>query len=132
MSSSTPVNDPQNDNVIVAMFRWWNVAFGDPEGFTEAAFSRYFSDDAILIANGAFRGQGLTELTKHYRAIQAAVPAVEMVLPVEDAFATPDRAFVHCREIVRSEGGEEAFECMAYATVSAGKMTALRVIGRPE
>ncbi|MDA5193958.1 nuclear transport factor 2 family protein [Govanella unica] len=118
------------DTIITQMFRWWNEAYTDPNGFTPEAFSRFYTDDAELIVNGNSRGKGLQALSAHYQRIQAAVPLAQMVLPVDDDFATTDRAFVHCHEQAkRADGTEKLSECFAYAEVRDGKMSVLRVVG---
>src|SRR5258707_9632368 len=58
-------------DVLVEMFVWWNAAYKQKDGFTEAAFSRYFTEDAILRVNGSDRSKGLKDLAAHFRDIQA-------------------------------------------------------------
>lgn len=118
-----------SDNIIVCMFQWWNEAIRDPNGFTPEAFARFYTEDAQLIVNGNLRGTGLEALARHYRRVQEIAPTAQMVLPVEEEFTAPDRAFVHVFELV-AEGDEETRrECMAYAVVEGGKMKLLRVVG---
>src|ERR1700753_2842587 len=73
-------------DVLVDMFVWWNAAYKQKDGFTEAAFSKYFTDDAILRVNGSDRSKGLKDLAEHFRAIQARTELVEIELPFIDEF----------------------------------------------
>ncbi len=116
-------------NIIEAMFSWWNEAMADPDGFTAAAFGQFYSDDARLIVNGQLRADSLEGLAAHYRRIQSLPATIRMALPVDDAFAIPDRAFVHCRTLVKPDDGEPGEEeAMAFAVVRDGRMTLLRVV----
>ena len=116
-------------NIIEEMFAWWNEAMLDPDGFTAEGFGRFYTRDARLIVNGQLRSDSLESMAAHYRRIQAMPATVQMALPVDDAFATDDRAFVHCRTIVEPEEGERIEEeAMAFATISEGRMTMLRVV----
>src|ERR1700704_4892770 len=82
-------------NVLVDMFVWWNAAYKQKDGFTPAAFSRYFTADAILRVNGSDRSKGLADLAAHFRDIQARTEMVEIELPFIDEFtsASGDRIF---------------------------------------
>ncbi len=115
-------------NPIVAMFGWWNDAMRDPTLLTPENFARFYTDDGRLIVNGALRATGPDALTTHYRAIAARCEEVAMVLPVEEGFTMPDRAFVHCRTHVVVEGQQAAEEAMAYAVIEDGRIALLRVV----
>jgi hypothetical protein len=117
-------------NIIEDMFSWWNEAMADPDGFTAAAFGQFYSDDARLIVNGQLRSDTLEGMAAHYRRIQALPATIRMALPVDEAFATTDRAFVHCRTLVNPQDGNPTEdESMAYAVLRDGRMTLLRVVG---
>lgn len=117
-------------NVIVEMFKWWNEAFKDPNGFTAEAFARFYTEDGALYANSNFRARGPQALADHYSRIQANYPRLAMKLPVDAEFSTDTHAFVHCWELMWDDKGEATKrECMAYATLVDGKMSELRVVG---
>lgn len=117
------------EHPIVAFFTWWNEAMREPERLTDDAFARFFTPDGRLIVNGALRATGPAALALHYRAIAARCDAVAMLLPVDEAFATPSRAFVHCRTRAVVAGRESCEEAMAYAVLDdAGRMALLRVV----
>jgi len=116
------------DNLILRFFSWWNGAMAEPALLQPAAFGDFFADDGQLIVNGNLRATGPEALAVHYRAIADRLDQVEMILPVEEAFAAADRAFVHCRTRAVSGGLESTEEAMAYAIVENGRMRLLRVV----
>lgn len=116
------------ENPIVAMFAWWNQAMADSSLLTAEGFGTFYTDDARLIVNGNLRATGLAAMADHYRVIAARCEVVAMVLPVEEEFATAERAFVHCRTHVVVAGEKAAEEAMAYAVIKGGKIALLRVV----
>lgn len=115
-------------NAIEAMFAWWNEAMADPVRLTAAEFARFYTGDARLIVNGNLRAIGPEALAAHYRGVAERLDEVAMALPVEAAFATPNRAFVHCRTRVVANGVHATEEAMAYATLEEGRIGLLRVV----
>lgn len=116
---------------IISFFEWWNVAMRDVDQLTPHAFARHFTSDGRLVVNGAVRAEGPDALSAHYRAIAARLEELEMVLPVKEGFATPDRAFVHCYTRAVDKGQPLLEEAMAYANVCDGRMSLLQVFSRP-
>lgn len=121
-------------DVLVDMFVWWNAAYKRKDGFSEAAFSKYFTGDAILRVNGSDRSQGLQDLAAHFRDIQARTELVEIELPFIDEFASPggDKIFTH--HIVKArEGGHDSRErVMGYAAIRAGKISLINFVSAPD
>jgi len=117
-----------SDNIITDFFAWWNGAMREPALLTADGFARFFAADATVIVNGNLRATGPAEIAVHYAAIAARLEEVAMVLPVEQAFATADRAFVHCRTHVVAGGKVAAEEAMAYAIVADERITLFRVV----
>lgn len=116
------------DNPILRFFTWWNDAMADTDMLTPDNFARFFAEDGQLIVNGNLRATGPEELTAHYHAIADRLDHVEMILPVEEAFANNDRAFVHCRTCASADGRQSAEEAMAYAIMDGPHMRLLRVV----
>jgi hypothetical protein len=116
------------DNLIVAMFTWWNEAMREPQRLTPEAFARFYTVSGQLVVNGNLRAQGCEALAMHYREVAMRCEEVAMILPVEQAFACQERAFVHCRTRVVTAGAEVAEEAMAYAIVRDGRIELLRVV----
>jgi hypothetical protein len=83
---------PVADDILSRMFVWWNKAFKDPNGFTPAAFSQYFTDDAVMRIDGVDRAKGVNSLAEHFRVVQSHASAVEIKLPFVEAFSSPDGA----------------------------------------
>lgn len=117
-----------SENIIVRMFDWWNGAMRCNDGLTAEAFAQFYTEDAQLVVNGQVRSRNLAEMAVHYQGVRSRCDAVEMLLPVEEAFACGDRAFVHCRTRAVIGGRTAAEEAMAYAVVRDGRMALLRVV----
>lgn len=112
------------DDPLTRMFRWWNEAFKDPNGFTPEAFSRYFTDDAVLRINGTNRAQGLVDLAARFRMIQKSVDAVEIKVPFVEAFSSPDgsKIFTYHLEEAVEKGKPSHSMVMGYAEIRDGKI----------
>lgn len=109
--------------VLVAMFDWWNEAMHDEEaGYTAESFSRYWTDDAVMIINGNEFGPGPAELARHFRRIQADTDHVEILLPFREAFDHGDRTFTY--HYVRAVTGDEVrySRVMGVAEVRDGRI----------
>jgi hypothetical protein len=87
--------DPLSD-----MFRWWNRAITEPDGFSERAFARYFTDDSTLAIDGRIVARGMPALARHFQAIQASGALVEIVLPFKEAFQRGNKVYTY--HIIRS------------------------------
>ncbi len=111
-----------SDNVLVQMFTWWNSAIKDPNGFTEEAFRRYFTEDAAIVVNGKERVRGIKPLVKHFKNIQQKVESVEIVLPFEEGFESGNRIFTYHLERSRADGVDSLSHVMGYAVVENGKL----------
>lgn len=116
------------DNPILNFFTWWNGAMAGPAPLRAEGFATFFHDDGQLIVNGNLRASTPEQMAVHYQAIADRLDLVEMVLPVEEAFATETRAFTHCRTRARTGETESAEEAMAYAVIDGGRMRLLRVV----
>jgi ketosteroid isomerase-like protein len=121
-------------DVLVDMFVWWNAAYKQKDGFTEAAFSKYFTDDAILRVNGSDRSKGLKDLAAHFRDIQGRTEMVEIELPFIDEFTSPggDRIFTHHFVKAREKGQESRERVMGYAAIRAGKISLINFVSVPD
>ncbi len=121
-------------DVLVEMFVWWNAAYKRQGGFTEAAFSKYFTDDAILRVNGSDRSKGLKDLAAHFRDIQARTEMVEIELPFIDEFSSPggDRIFTHHFVKAREKGQDSRERVMGYAAIRAGKISLINFVSVPD
>jgi hypothetical protein len=121
-------------DVLVDMFVWWNAAYKQKDGFTEAAFSRYFTPDAILRVNGSDRSKGLADLAAHFRDIQARTQSVEIELPFIDEFASVsgDRIFTHHFVKARENGRESRERVMGYAAIRDGKISLINFVSVPD
>jgi ketosteroid isomerase-like protein len=121
-------------DVLVDMFVWWNAAYKQKDGFTEAAFSKYFTNDAILRVNGSDRTKGLTDLAAHFRDIQARTERVEIELPFIDEFTSPngDRIFTHHFVEAREKGQDSRERVMGYVAVRDGKISLINFVSVPD
>ena len=121
-------------DVLVDMFVWWNAAYKQKDGFTEAAFSKYFTDDAILRVNGSDRSKGLKDLAAHFRDIQGRTEMVEIELPFIDEFTSPggDRIFTHHFVKAREKGQDSRERVMGYAAIRDGKISLINFVSVPD
>jgi ketosteroid isomerase-like protein len=121
-------------DVLVDMFVWWNAAYKQKDGFTEAAFSKYFTADAILRVNGSDRSKGLKDLAAHFRDIQARSESVEIELPFIDEFtsANGDRIFTHHFVKAREKDQDSRERVMGYAAIRAGKISLINFVSVPD
>jgi len=117
-------------DVLIDMFDWWNSAYKQPDGFTEQAFARYFTADAVLRVNGVDRCKGLAQWTAHFREIQAKTEIVVIQLPFIDEFESPsgDRIFTHHLIKAREHGKESWERVMAYAVVRDGRIALINEV----
>jgi ketosteroid isomerase-like protein len=121
-------------DVLIDMFVWWNAAYKQKDGFTEAAFSKYFTDDAILRVNGSDRSKGLKDLAAHFRDIQARTQMVEIELPFIDEFSSPggDKIFTHHIVEARENGHDSRERVMGYAAIRDGKISLINFVSAPD
>ncbi len=121
-------------DVLVDMFVWWNAAYKQKDGFTEAAFSKYFTADAILRVNGSDRSKGLKDLAAHFRDIQGRTEMVEIELPFIDEFesAGGDRIFTHHFVKARENGKESRERVMGYAAIRNGRISLINFVSVPD
>src|SRR3569833_176256 len=121
-------------DVLIDMFVWWNAAYKQKDGFTEAAFSKYFTEDAILRVNGSDRSKGLKDLAAHFRDIQARTQMVEIELPFIDEFTSPggDRIFTHHIVKARENGHDSRARVMGYAALRDGKISLINFVSAPD
>lgn len=121
-------------DVLVDMFVWWNGAYKQKDGFTEAAFARYFTKDAVLRVNGSDRSRGIADLAAHFRDIQARTESVEIELPFIDEFTSPsgDRIFTHHFVKAREKGKDSRERVMGYAAIRDGKICLINFVSVPD
>jgi ketosteroid isomerase-like protein len=121
-------------DVLIDMFVWWNAAYKQKDGFTEAAFAKYFTPDAIMRINGSDRSKGLKDLASHFRDIQKRTEMVEIELPFIDEFTSPDgdRIFTHHIVKAREKGADSAERVMGYAAIRDGKIALINFVSVPD
>ena len=112
-----------NDNALVRMFAWWNGAMKDPNGFTEEAFRRYYTEDAAIIINGSERVRGIKPMVEHFKRIQERTESVEIVLPFKEGFESGDRIFTYHLIHAREGGADRLSRVMGYAVIEDGKIS---------
>jgi hypothetical protein len=119
-----------HQNVLTDMFVWWNSAYKQPDGFTEKAFARYFTVDAVLRVNGVDRCKGLAQWSAHFREIQDNTEGVEIQLPVIDEFESPSGEWIFSHHLIKArEHGKESWErVMAYAFVRDGRIALINEV----
>jgi hypothetical protein len=134
LSTGLNAAPPARHDVLVDMFVWWNAAYKQKDGFTEAAFSKYFTADAILRVNGSDRSKGLKDLASHFRDIQGRTEMVEIELPFIDEFTSPggDKIFTHHIVKAREKGQDSRERVMGYAAIRDGKISLINFVSAPD
>jgi len=134
LSSGLNAAPAARHDVLTDMFVWWNAAYKQKDGFTEAAFAKYFTADAILRVNGSDRSKGLKDLAAHFRDIQKRTEMVEIELPFIDEFTSGNGKFIFTHHIVkaRENGTDSAERVMGYAAVRDGKISLINFVSVPD
>jgi hypothetical protein len=122
-----PVHAADKDE-LSRMFEWWDGAFKSPEGFTEAAFAKYFTADAVLIIDGVEQARGLPAWVAHFRKIQASGAAVEIVLPFRQMFKQGDKIYTY--HVIRSvrNGTPGCTLAAGHAFLKKGKISEVNLV----
>lgn len=135
-SSRTPVHHvvakPAED-ALTRMFVWWNAAYKDKNGFTKAAFEKYFTPDAVMRINGRDSAVGSQDLADHFQQIQARTEAVEIELPFLETFSSADHKRIFTYHVVTSrENGKAGRELvMGYADIRNGRISLINFVSAP-
>ena len=120
-----------DDNVLLRMFSWWNNAMATPDGFTEAGFRRYYTEDASIMINGKLRVRGIGNMVEHFRGIQQRTDFVEISLPFEEGFESGDRIFTYHLVRASENGTERTAQVMGYAIIDSGKISYIHFLSLP-
>ncbi|MGC4010484.1 MAG: hypothetical protein QM805_16730 [Pseudomonas sp.] len=125
------------DDPLTAMFRWWNMAYLEAGGFSEEAFSRYFTQDAVMRINGHVRGRGIEALAVHFQRIQASTQMVRVELPFHKLQVSEDGSCIFTSHEVsaRVDGQLQQELVMGYAEVAGGRLSRVDFVstdGTPE
>lgn len=123
----------QANDALTRMFVWWNAAYKDTNGFTKAAFEKYFTPDAVMRINGRDSAVGSQDLADHFRQIQARTEAVEIELPFLETFQSPDHKRIFTYHVVTArEKGENSRELvMGYADIRDGRIALINFVSAP-
>jgi hypothetical protein len=123
----------QANDALTRMFVWWNAAYKDKNGFTKAAFEKYFTPDAVMRINGRDSAVGSQDLADHFQQIQARTEAVEIELPFLETFQSPDhkRIFTYHVVTARAEGKDSRELVMGYADIRNGRIALINFVSAP-
>jgi hypothetical protein len=110
------------------MFAWWNEAMASPGGFTEEAFSVWFTDDAPLVIDGVEVMRGPAGWAQRFQMIQAQTDAVEIVLPFRYSFQQGDRIYTYHVIRSRAQGKVSCMLAAGHADLVAGKISAVTLV----
>ncbi len=115
-------------DLLTKMFTWWNAAYKVPGSFTAEAFSKYFTDDAVLRINGRVSAKGINEWASHFQHIQAGGGSVEIVLPFLEEFDVGNRIYTY--HVIRSvHGGVTECQLVAgHAIVRDGRLALVSLV----
>lgn len=137
-AQDAPVVDaPQGDVIahdnrsaprLAAMFNWWNVQMAQGHPFEVAGFRHYYTEDAVLIIDGAPAARGIDALTAHFRAIQESGAQVEIVVPFLSAFSAGDREYAYHVIKSRRNGVPRCMLAAGHAVIADGLIQEISLV----
>jgi ketosteroid isomerase-like protein len=116
--------------IAAGMFKWWNETARSEGGFTAEGFTKFFTDDAVLIVNGDQRAKGPDALARHFEKIRVSLDSVSIRLPLEHAFGAGDDVFLHYRVDAVAAGVAASEEAMGYLRLRDGHIAVMNVLSR--
>lgn len=128
MTVDTETRPATAPSLLERMFHWWNEAYPVKGSYSPEAFSRFFTDDAVMIIDGVAKAEGLDGLSRNFNAIQNSVDHVEMVMPPIETFSSGDRIFTYHKELVRHNGKDSVAYIMGYAVTRGDKIAKIDFI----
>lgn len=115
------VADPSNEDLIAAMFIWWNRAFAT-DAMTPAGFAQFFTRDAAFIVNGEVRGRGPTALSAFFGGQRQIIGDAVMQLPLIEAFSAGDHVFLDYDMHIGPPAASEIRNAKGYARIEDGRI----------
>ncbi|MCB2114488.1 MAG: hypothetical protein KDD85_13225 [Parvularculaceae bacterium] len=118
---------------LTQMFAWWNEAIKSEDALTEDAFSKYFTEDAVIRVNDREAVRGVANMVPHFRRIHSNLDYVEIVLPFETEFQTGEKIFTHHIIKAREKGAAdtEVTSVMGYALMKGDKIDFINFLSVP-
>ncbi len=123
--------EPQNTDELSKMFTWWNAAFLTQGAYTPDAFRKYFTEDAVLIIDGAVSTKGVDGWAQHFQRIQSGDGNVEIVLPFRKVAKVGNTIYTY--HIIRNikSGVRGCLLAAGYATVVDNKISEVVLVRSP-
>jgi hypothetical protein len=120
--------DNLSNNELTRFFVWWNGAIKTPGAFTDEAFGKYLTKNAILLIDGRKIIDGLSDWTEHFRKIQAETTDVVLAVPFVDGFRAGNR--IYTLHVIRSrkDGVATCMLAAGSATVTDGKLSEISLV----
>ena len=128
------MNDASEGNVpsrLCQMFEWWNEIIGDNSRIVRSEFSKFFTDDAVMVINREVRASGIDEIIERFLSVHHSVDYVEICLPVEKEFSSANNIFTS--HLVKSRVGNDFNEehVVGYAETKDDKIAIINFLSLP-
>ena len=113
------------------MFEWWNEVIGDASRLVRSEFSKFFTDDAVMVINREVRATGIDEIVERFLSVHHKVDYVEICLPVEKVFSDGDNVFTS--HVIKSRADDEYSEeyVTGYAELKSNKISLIKFVSLP-
>jgi hypothetical protein len=115
------------DDPVSRMFEWWNCAFAD-NGFNRGLLAAHFTEDTLLIVNGARRAGGLDALAEHFSKIRGGLEFAAVRLPLLLCYRAGAGVLVHY--IIDARNGERtrSEESIGHMRLSGDKIALIDIM----
>lgn len=108
--------------VVQELFSWYNQLIAERRQVTRQDVERFFTGDAVMIANNRVKCRGIEAHLKHFHDLSDQMKETE-IQPFDIILSTPDRAAAYYRiNFVGRDGSQGTIYDMAIWDVRDGKI----------
>jgi hypothetical protein len=110
------VSFQSNEDVIRAMFKWWNESF-EHDTFSIEGFARFFGSKAKFIVDGNIRGEGPAALLTFFNSQRVLIETAVLKLPLLTIFSSGKHVSLDYDMCVGPRGAAKIVNAKGYAQV---------------
>ena len=128
------MNDASEDKVasrLCQMFEWWNEVIRDNSRIVRPEFSKFFTDDVIMVINREVRATGIDEIIERFLSVHHNVDYVEICLPVEKEFSSGNNIFTSHLIKSRTSYAFNEEHVVGYAEIKDDKIALINFLSMP-
>ena len=128
------MNDASEGNVpsrLRQMFEWWNEIIEDNSRIVRSEFSKFFTDDAVMVINREVRATGIDEIVERFLSVHHNVDYVEICLPVEKEFSSANNIFTSHLVKSRTSNNFNEEHVVGYAEIIGCKIALINFLSMP-